>query len=75
MLWKVKKALYRMQQRVMKTTAQLIPFPTPGLLSGPGSVKQLADAISVRGLKHMLVVTDRQGPHGTRAPQDAPRLT
>lgn len=59
MLWTVKKALYRVQQRVMKTTAQLIPFPTPGLLSGPGSVKQLADAISVRGLKHILVVTDR----------------
>ena len=59
MLWTVKKAMYRAQQRVMKVTATLLPFPVPGLLTGPGSVKQLAENLSVRGLKHVLVVTDK----------------
>ena len=59
MIWTVKKALYRTQQRVMKTTAAFLPFPMPGLLAGAGSVKQLAENINVRGLKHVLVVTDK----------------
>ncbi|MFW5740135.1 MAG: iron-containing alcohol dehydrogenase [Myxococcota bacterium] len=58
MLWTVKKALYRSQQRVMKVTAKILPFPVPGLLTGPGSVKQLAENISLRGLNKALVVTD-----------------
>ena len=59
MIWAVKKALYRTQQRVMKTAAALLPFPVPGLLTGPGSVRQLAENIRVRGLKRVLVVTDK----------------
>ncbi len=59
MLWSAKKALYRAKQRVMKVTATVLSFPTPGLLVGPGSVKQLADNLDVRGLKHLLVVTDK----------------
>jgi len=59
MFWTAKKALYRAKQRVMKVTAQVMPFPTPGLLTGPGSVKQLADNLDIRGLKHVLVVTDK----------------
>lgn len=59
MIWTVKKALYRAKQRVMKTAAVVIPLPTPGLLTGPGSVHQLAENISVRGLKRILVVTDK----------------
>jgi len=43
----------------MKATASLLPYPVPGLLTGPGSVAQLAENISVRGLKHVLVVTDK----------------
>ncbi len=59
MLWTVKKALYRTQQRVMKVTASVIPFPVPALLTGPGSVKQLAENIAVRRLGHVLLVTDK----------------
>ena len=59
MIWKLKKAFYRAQQRVMKVTATVLPFPVPGLLTGPGSVKQLAENLSVRGLKQVLVVTDK----------------
>ena len=59
MLWTVKKALYRAQQRVMKAGAALLPFPVPGLLTGPGSVNQLAENISLRGLTRVLLVTDQ----------------
>ena len=59
MLWTVKKALYRTQQRVMKTAAAAIPFPFPGLLTGPGSVEQLAENIRLRGLERVLLVTDK----------------
>lgn len=69
MLWTAKKALYRVQQRVMKTAAVVLPFPAPVLLTGPGSVEQLAENIALRGLKHALVVTDKvlmglKLPHG-----------
>lgn len=69
MLWTVKKAMYRAQQRVMKVTATVLPFPTPGLLTGPGSVKLLAENLSVRGLKQVLVVTD-QVLMGLELPKD-----
>ncbi len=59
MLGTLKKAYYRTYQTVMKGTAALLPFPIPGLLTGPGSVKQLAENISVRGLRHVLLVTDK----------------
>lgn len=59
MLWTLKKTLYRTQQRVMKETAKVLPFPVPVLLTGPGSVKQLAENVSIRGLRHVLVVTDK----------------
>ena len=59
MLWETKKGLYRAQQRVMKSAAAFLPFPIPALLTGPGSVKQLADNLSVRGLRQVLVVTDK----------------
>ena len=59
MLWTMKKAMFRTQQRVMKVTAKMLPFPIPVLLTGPGSVRQLAENLSVRGLKHALVVTDK----------------
>jgi len=58
MLWTLKKKLYRAQQRTMKIAAMVMPFPVPGLLTGPGSVTQLAENLNVRGLKNTLVVTD-----------------
>ncbi len=59
MIWTLKKGFYRTQQRVMKTASVIIPFPIPMLLSGPGSVNNLAENIKVRGLKNVLVVTDK----------------
>jgi len=59
MIWTVKKGLYRTQQRVMKAASMILPFPVPVLLTGPGSVKKLAENIKVRRLKNVLVVTDK----------------
>ena len=56
--WKLKKGLYRTQQRVMKTAASVLPFPTPAVLTGSGSVEQLAENIDMRQLRRILVVTD-----------------
>ncbi|MEI7894390.1 MAG: iron-containing alcohol dehydrogenase [Myxococcales bacterium] len=43
----------------MKLAAKALPFPIPALLTGPGSVKLLAENISVRGFRRVLVVTDK----------------
>jgi len=59
MIWTLKKTAYRAQHGVMKVVAGVFPFPVPALLTGPGSVGQLAENIKIRGLKHVLVVTDR----------------
>lgn len=59
MLWSLKKRAYRVNHRVMKTVSAVMPFPQPVVLSGPGSVQKLAENIRIRGLEHVLVVTDR----------------
>ncbi len=59
MLGILKEKFFRTYQAVFKVTATILPYPVPGLLTGPGSVKQLAENISVRGLKRVLLVTDK----------------
>lgn len=59
MMWTVKKKLYRVQHGVMKVASQVIPFPVPVLLTGPGSINNLAENIKARGIKKVLVVTDK----------------
>lgn len=58
-MWEAKKRMYRIQHGVMKVVAEYFPFPAPVLLTGPGSVRQLAENLKARGLKHALVVTDK----------------
>jgi len=59
MTWTLKKTGYRVFQKVMKLASKIIPFPIPVLLTGPGSVMMLAQNIKARGIKHVLVVTDK----------------
>ncbi|RJP93853.1 MAG: iron-containing alcohol dehydrogenase [Desulfobacteraceae bacterium] len=59
MIWTLKKKLYRVQHGVMKIASEVIPFPVPVLLTGPGSVSKLAENIKARGIKKVLVVTDK----------------
>lgn len=59
MVWRFKKAFYRVFQMVMRFFGRIIPVPVPVLLTGPGSVKTLAESIRARGIKNVLVVTDK----------------
>jgi alcohol dehydrogenase len=59
MIWTMKKRGYRVFQRVMKNVAKVLPFPYPVLLTGPGSVRELAVNLKIRGIGHVLVVTDK----------------
>ena len=57
--WKFKKGFYRVFQFIMRWVAVILPFRVPALLIGPGSVKGLAENIKARGIRNVLVVTDR----------------
>jgi alcohol dehydrogenase class IV len=59
MVWTLKKVYYRVFQMVMRFFAMILPIPVPVLLTGPGSVKMLAENIKARGIKNVLVVTDK----------------
>lgn len=59
MVWTLKKSFYRIFQMVMRFLARIIPIPVPVLLTGSGSVKKLAENIRARGLKKVLVVSDK----------------
>ena len=59
MIWTLKKGMYRAQHRAMKMVSMIVPFPVPALLIGSGSIKNLAENIKVRGVRHVLVVTDK----------------
>jgi alcohol dehydrogenase len=59
MIWTLKKGMYRAQQKIMKGAAMIIPFPVPVLLTGAGSINLLAKNVNARGIKNILVVTDK----------------
>ncbi|MCK5784558.1 MAG: iron-containing alcohol dehydrogenase, partial [Desulfobacterales bacterium] len=59
MVWTLKKSFYRVFQMVLRYFAKILPFPVPALLIGSGSVKNLAENIKARGIKNVLVVTDK----------------
>jgi len=57
--WLLKKIFFRTFQWGFKYAAMILPFRVPVILTGPGSVKTLTDNIKVRGLKNILIVTDK----------------
>lgn len=59
MFWTIKKCSYRVQHYVMKYGVKLLKFPVPKLLTGAGSLSKLHTEISSRGIKNVLVVTDK----------------
>ncbi len=59
MIWAITKVCYRTYHVVMKYAIRLLPFPVPRLLTGPGSVRLLAEEIRQRGHQRVLLVTDR----------------
>lgn len=59
MLWYLQKLLYRTFSYIMRVGVKFTIFPTPTLYTGPGSVKKIPEAIRLKGIENILVVTDK----------------
>ena len=59
MFWTLKKAYYRINQKVLKLGLCLMNWKEPTILEGEGSVLKLPSLIKEKGLKKVLVVTDK----------------
>ena len=59
MLWSLKKTWYRIYQRVFKVAMCLMDWSEPQLLEGAGSILNLPDLVKSKGVKKVLVVTDK----------------
>ncbi|MGN1418549.1 MAG: iron-containing alcohol dehydrogenase [Acutalibacteraceae bacterium] len=58
-MWQLKKAYYRAFQKVMKIAMFAFDWSEPEVLEGPGAIKKLPDLIKSKGLKNVLIVTDK----------------
>lgn len=59
MLWSLKKAWFRTYQTLFKVAVCFLDWSEPELLSGAGSIKKLPQFIKDKGLKNVLIVTDK----------------
>lgn len=59
MLWTLTKAWYRVYQKCFKVAMCLMDWSSPQLLEGAGSILQLPQFIKDKGIKKVLVVTDK----------------
>ncbi|MDY6934135.1 MAG: iron-containing alcohol dehydrogenase [Spirochaetota bacterium] len=59
MIWLLKKALYRLFHGVGKVILPIVPMPVPELHAGAGSIKGLPEIILAKGIKNVLLVTDK----------------
>ncbi len=59
MLWELKKCWYRVYQGAFKLAMNLLDWSEPKLFEGSGSVLKLPEFIKSKGLKKVLVVTDK----------------
>lgn len=59
LIWTLKKCWYRVYQSVFKAAMCFMDWSSPELLEGEGSILKLPEFIKSRGLKKVLVVTDK----------------
>ena len=59
MLWQLKKAWYRIYQTCFKFAMVFLDWSSPELLEGAGSVLELPEFVKNKGIKKVLVVTDK----------------
>ena len=57
--WLLKKLFFRTFQWGFKYAVMILPFRVPVVLTGPSSIKTLVDNIRAKGLKNILIVTDK----------------
>jgi len=58
-MWFIRKFFYRLAHLLMGIMVKRLEVPIPELLQGPGSVKQLPEAIKSTGVTRLLLVTDQ----------------
>lgn len=59
MIWTFKVGYYRVYQNIFKLASLILRFPEPELLTGSGSLRALPETIKARGVKNVLIVTDK----------------
>ena len=59
MCWAIKKAWYRVNQKVLKFAMCFMDWSEPELLEGDGAVLKLPALVKNKGIKRVLVVTDK----------------
>ena len=55
----IKHMYYRLYQGVFRVAVNFLDWTPPKIISGPGSVKELPSVIKSKGLKKMMIVTDK----------------
>ena len=55
----IKHMYYRLYQGVFRVAVNFLDWTPPKIISGPGSVKKLPQVIKEKGLKKMMIVTDK----------------
>lgn len=55
----IKHMYYRLYQGVFRVAVNFLDWTPPKIISGPGSVKDLPSVIKSKGLKKMMIVTDK----------------
>lgn len=58
-MWQVKKAFFRVYQQTFRVAMCIFDWSEPTLLEGPGAIKKLPEFIKSKGLKKVLIVTDK----------------
>ncbi len=58
-MWQIKKAFYRAFQMTFKYAMFVFDWSEPELLEGPGAIRKLPEFIKSKGVKKVLVVTDK----------------
>ena len=59
MCWALKKCGYRISQKLLKVAMCFMDWKEPQLLEGENAVLKLPELIKSKGLKRVLVVTDK----------------
>ena len=58
-MWQLKKAFFRTYQSVFKIAMCAFDWSEPELLEGEGAIERLPAFIKTKGLKKVLIVTDK----------------
>ena len=58
-MWQVKKAFFRVYQQTFRVAMCVFDWSEPTLLEGPGAIRKLPEFIKSKGLKKVLIVTDK----------------